>query len=168
MANTKTRTSAPNKRASLRDRSTLNKPHNDDQSTTPEVTPRKRKMSVVVPSNYSAANKTGNGEPPMARKKWLTQGLYAGQPTDINPMRKGTQSKKRKSDAELENERTFLPLPMFTYFDRAGPRPFQLPWDVYSPLPKGQPKPDEWRKTRASKYSSRSRNLSERPSPRTA
>jgi histone-lysine N-methyltransferase ASH1L len=29
-------------------------------------------------------------------------------------------------------------------------RDFQLPFDIYSPLPPGQPKPNEWRKTNKS------------------
>jgi histone-lysine N-methyltransferase ASH1L len=29
-------------------------------------------------------------------------------------------------------------------------RDFELPFDIYSPLPPGQPKPNEWRKTNKS------------------
>jgi histone-lysine N-methyltransferase ASH1L len=31
-------------------------------------------------------------------------------------------------------------------------RDYQLPFDIFSPLPPGQPKPDEWRKTNKSEH----------------
>ncbi|KIW34757.1 uncharacterized protein PV07_01515 [Cladophialophora immunda] len=81
-------------------------------------------------------------------KKWLTSGLYAGQSrgTDIRP----TNSKSRRKSVALSEpvkENSVLPLPMF-----AGERlmsygrDFKLPFDIFSPVPAGQPKPDEWRK----------------------
>jgi len=44
-------------------------------------------------------------------------------------------------------ENKVLPLPMYAgeRLLKTG-RDFQLPFDVFSPLPAGQPKPDEWRK----------------------
>jgi histone-lysine N-methyltransferase ASH1L len=47
---------------------------------------------------------------------------------------------------------SFMPLPMWhgQRLLHVG-RHFKLPFDVCSPLPPGQPKPDEWRKTSSSK-----------------
>jgi hypothetical protein len=36
-------------------------------------------------------------------------------------------------------------------------RDFELPFDIYSPLPPGQPKPNEWRKTNKSTSSHQNR-----------
>jgi len=83
-------------------------------------------------------------------KKWLASGLYAGQ-SRTTDSRLTDNNNKRKSvpqEMEVERENTVMPLPMF-----AGQRlltqgrDFKLPFDVFSPLPPGQPKPDEWRKT---------------------
>jgi histone-lysine N-methyltransferase ASH1L len=77
-------------------------------------------------------------------KKWLSAGLYVGQ---LRPLT-GNKN-RRKSAAALEEvrENKVLPLPMY-----AGERlltqgrDFKLPFDVFCPLPNGQPKPDEWKK----------------------
>lgn len=76
-------------------------------------------------------------------KKWLTSGLFAGQ------QRMVTHPKNRKSGAAIPPpvNNWVLPLPMY-----AGERllnqgrDFKLPFDIFSPLPAGQPKPDEWKK----------------------
>ena len=83
-------------------------------------------------------------------KRWLRSGLYAGQSRNFDP--RLTESKNRKKqnakEAEPIKENSVLPLPMF-----AGERllkygrDFKLPFDIFSPLPDRQPKPDEWRKT---------------------
>ena len=88
-------------------------------------------------------------------KKWLGKGLYVGQDRDFDP--RLTEAKNKLKNAtkaqEKPRQRSILPLPMF-----AGQRTiengrhFKLPFDIFSPLPPGQPKPDEWRKTRKSKY----------------
>ena len=83
-------------------------------------------------------------------KKWLPFGLYAGQPSTFNPLLHESKNKKKSVTALpiIEKENKVLPLPMF-----AGERllkdgrDFKLPFDVFSPLPPGQPKPDEWRKS---------------------
>lgn len=85
-------------------------------------------------------------------KKWLTSGLYAGQSRSFDPAKSEGQNKRKSiksGDAPLVavTENSVLPLPMF-----AGARlletgrDFRLPFDVFSPLPPGQPKPDEWRR----------------------
>ena len=87
-------------------------------------------------------------------KYWLKQGLYVGQDRDFNPKLTETKNKLKKNYPTTEvrgSKSSILPFPMF-----AGQRSlelgrtFRLPFDVFSPLPPGQPRPDEWRKTRTS------------------
>ncbi|KAL9125291.1 MAG: hypothetical protein Q9217_005487 [Psora testacea] len=86
------------------------------------------------------------------KKQWLSQGLYVGQDRNFNARLTESQNNLRKKpgqlDTGLRKANTIMPLPMF-----AGQRilelgrPFKLPFEVFSPLPPGQPKPDEWKKT---------------------
>lgn len=87
-------------------------------------------------------------------KKWLNRGLYAGQEAIVDLSHSYTAKERKamaKANAEVKR-RSILPLPLW-----AGQRlllngrDFKLPFDVCSPLPPGQPKPDEWRKTTKSK-----------------
>ena len=89
------------------------------------------------------------------KKQWTSQGLYVGQ--DRNFDARLTESKNRMkknldlNEAVQKKINAIMPLPMF-----AGQRllelgrQFRLPFDVHSPLPPGQPKPDEWKKTQKS------------------
>lgn len=87
-------------------------------------------------------------------KHWLGQGLYVGQDRDFDPRLTETKNKlKRLSKQQPDaHGRRFFPLPMF-----AGQRTlelgrnFKLPFDIFSPLPPGQPRPEEWKKTHKSK-----------------
>ncbi|KAL8772050.1 MAG: hypothetical protein Q9209_002716 [Squamulea sp. 1 TL-2023] len=87
-------------------------------------------------------------------KRWLSQGLYVGQDADFDPRLTTAKNKLKKANTKLRDSqrRSVLPLPMF-----AGQRVletgrnYKLPFDVFSPLPPGQPKPDEWKKTHKSK-----------------
>ncbi|RMD39476.1 hypothetical protein DV735_g5658, partial [Chaetothyriales sp. CBS 134920] len=83
-------------------------------------------------------------------KKWLNCGLYAGQPSNLNASALSGSRSKRKSLTALPqiSESPVLPLPMFAgeRLLQTG-RDFKLPFDIFSPLPPGQPKPDEWRKS---------------------
>ena len=101
--------------------------------------------------------------PPAARRKpvkrqnkqWLSQGLYIGQDRDFDAGLTESQNKLKKTSGKQNTEprraSSIMPLPMF-----AGQRtielgrPFKVPFDIFSPLPPGQPKPDEWKKTRKS------------------
>ncbi|KAI9737979.1 MAG: hypothetical protein M1834_009349 [Cirrosporium novae-zelandiae] len=87
--------------------------------------------------------------PPQTKvKRWLSQGLYVGQHRDFDP-RKTESKNRRKSKAQgRSHERKILPLPIFggERLLNLG-RDFKLPFNVFSPLPPGQPKPEEWRKT---------------------
>ena len=89
------------------------------------------------------------------QKTWLSKGLYAGQVEGNN-----FDWFKHKQDWQIRQGNLppykpdgFMPLPMWhgQRLFHAG-RHFKLPFDVCSPLPPGQPKPDEWRKTSSSKF----------------
>jgi histone-lysine N-methyltransferase ASH1L len=83
-------------------------------------------------------------------KRWLASGLYAGQARAFNPSLTESKNKKKLIDKpeEPQKENAVLPLPMFAgeRLLKQG-RDFKLPFDIFSPLPAGQPKPDEWKKT---------------------
>ena len=87
--------------------------------------------------------------PPVRReKRWLASGLYTGQARDFDGRLSESKNKRKHDDVVQVSENLTLPLPIF-----AGERlmtqgrDFKLPYDVFSPLPPGQPRPDEWRKT---------------------
>ncbi len=88
-------------------------------------------------------------------KRWLTQGLYVGQERDFDPRLTDTKNKLKKKmskSPEKRKENKVLPLPMFAgqrLLDTG--RHFKLPFEVFSPLPPGQPKPEEWKKTQKSR-----------------
>ncbi|RJE23203.1 Histone-lysine N-methyltransferase [Aspergillus sclerotialis] len=145
------------RRASLRPRKAKN-PGEEPASATPSAVAsvkRRRVSESDIPSDPRSKDVGENPVKPLAStpKRWLTEGLYIGQePTDAPPSQnrnKGTRAGRRKST--IIQQRRFLPLPMF-----AGARllnngrDFKLPFDVFSPVPPGQPKPDEWRKTNKS------------------
>lgn len=80
------------------------------------------------------------------KKVWLAQGLYVGQ--EVDPRLEKVYGKRSSVHSQ---QRNFLPLPMF-----AGARllelgrDFKLPYDVFNALPRGQPKPEDWKKTHKS------------------
>ena len=88
-------------------------------------------------------------------KRWLSQGLYVGQERDFDARLSESKNKLKRAStgSQAVNQRSVLPMPMF-----AGQRSlnmgrdFRLPFDVFSPLPPGQPKPEEWRKTQKSNF----------------
>lgn len=88
-------------------------------------------------------------------KVYLTKGLYAGQETRNLDWFKHDSGdfKKKMEEVAPYRPNTFMPLPMWhgQRLLQVG-RHFQLPFDVCSPLPPGQPKPEEWRKTSSSKH----------------
>jgi histone-lysine N-methyltransferase ASH1L len=89
-------------------------------------------------------------------KVWLSKGLYAGQEHRNFDWFADEFGKTRTDivDCTPYQPNAFMPLPMWhgQRLLHIG-RHFKLPFDVCSPLPPGQPKPDEWRKTSSSKYS---------------
>ncbi|EEH49999.2 uncharacterized protein PADG_06078 [Paracoccidioides brasiliensis Pb18] len=150
-----------NRRASLRSRNVAQEERVPSTTSTAVATAdgpvtKKRRVSkgdaVVLNKKASAASTTVK-EQKLAtvtykRKKWLSHGLYAGQDRYFDP--RLTEEKNRiKFGKKNEEERNKLfPLPMFAgeRLIKDG-RDFKLPFDIFSPLPPGQPKPDEWRKT---------------------
>ncbi len=94
-------------------------------------------------------------------KVYLEKGLYAGQEA-LNLDWFARDSENYRADMEIVapyRPNLFFPLPMWhgQVLLQTG-RDFKLPFDICSPLPPGQPKPDEWRKTSSSKYHSLSLN----------
>ena len=86
-------------------------------------------------------------------KPWVAQGLYVGQHRSDDARLTGTRNKGRKTfNIRPESgERAIMPMPMWIgdKIIELG-RDFKLPFDIFSPLPPGQPKPDEWKKTQKS------------------
>ena len=87
-------------------------------------------------------------------KLWLSQGLYVGQDPGFDPRLTAARNKLKKPSEKYNSlkRNKAMPLPMFAgerTLDKG--RDFKLPFDVFSPLPPGQPKPDEWKKTHKSK-----------------
>lgn len=142
------------RRASLRPRQSLKASKVDLVSAAADVPAAKKRR--VSEGDLPLDSKGKENEEPVKTvvrykpKRWLTQGLYTGQePTDSPPRQNKNKTSRRRSTKPAQ--RTFLPMPMF-----AGARlletgrNFKLPFDVFSPLPPGQPKPNEWRKTNKS------------------
>jgi histone-lysine N-methyltransferase ASH1L len=109
------------------------------------------------PELPSSHGREGKLTRPSTAKRWLLHGLYIGQDQDS-----GTRcSQKRKKPKEPSDNgpevqrRRFLPMPMFGghRMIEMG-RDFKLPFDVFSPLPPGQPRPEEWKKTHKSELQS--------------
>ncbi|KAG9233155.1 hypothetical protein BJ875DRAFT_535534 [Amylocarpus encephaloides] len=91
------------------------------------------------------------------QKTWLLKGLYAGQKGNLDWFENQPHVKKDINadnvDTSKAARRSILPLPLW-YGQRLlhiG-RDFKLPFDVCSPMPPGQPKPDEWRKTSSNRF----------------
>ena len=108
---------------------------------------------LVSKSMFAPADLDRKAARTPSTKRWLSQGLYVGQDPDFDPRLTETKNKAKKATARrlTGGQRTMLPLPMF-----AGQRTiqmgrnFRLPFDVFSPLPAYQPKPEEWKKTHKS------------------
>jgi histone-lysine N-methyltransferase ASH1L len=92
-------------------------------------------------------------------KKWLEKGLYAGQEAPLDIF-KGLTSQEKKKLAALPEllpsgkpNKTF-PMPMYNGLRMLiHGRDFKLPYDVFHPLPPGQPKPAAYRTMTKSEFS---------------
>jgi histone-lysine N-methyltransferase ASH1L len=144
------------RRASLRPRNVA--PEKEEAAPTPaEPASKKRRVSESDLSKLQAKQPTSSEEPaapPVQRykpKRWLSHGLYTGQePTDSPP--KQRRSKTSAKASGIPQQRKLMPMPMFAGARLVqNGRDYQVPFDIFSPLPPGQPKPDEWRKTNKSK-----------------
>jgi len=137
------------RRASLRPRL--------QEDTQPEGPPEKKLKTVEDTIVRQGATGADLKRKPVARpkvKRWLSQGLYVGQERDFDPRLTERKNKAKRASRDSHNvpRRSALPLPMFAgQRILAIGRDFKLPFDVFSPLPPGQPKPEEWRKTRKSR-----------------
>ncbi|CAK7204265.1 hypothetical protein SEUCBS139899_007020 [Sporothrix eucalyptigena] len=86
--------------------------------------------------------------PPQKRvKKWMSKGLYAGMPMPSNP-NAGLTPAERKQLAKLPElakkypPNKTLPMPIYNGLRTLiQGRDFKMPFDVFNPLPPGQPKP---------------------------
>lgn len=150
------------RRANLRPRNVVHLEGEKDSSALPEpLAVKKRRVSESdLPTKVVEELPLANEESPASAslrfkpKRWLSHGLYIGQDRYMDPRLNEAKNKLKSAtrNASVELQRAILPLPMF-----AGERllnngrDFRLPFDIFSPLPPGQPKPDEWRKTNKSK-----------------
>jgi histone-lysine N-methyltransferase ASH1L len=149
------------RRASLRPRHSL--PANSElasSNTTQTLDSKRRRLSdsdipLKTDEPDKGAAKAAPGPVRYKPKRWLDKGLYTGQHRDYDARLNEANNKIKfsKRTAPVNTQRKLLPLPMF-----AGERllkngrDFKLPFDVFSPLPPGQPKPDEWKKVNRSKH----------------
>ena len=145
---TKIKALTNDKRSSLRPRET-------EVPTFEGPTAKKARFAdPVKESKLEKPSETELKRPRRPTKRWVSQGLYVGQERDFDPRLTETKNQLKKKRQSKDRQRPSMPLPMF-----AGERTlengrhFRLPFDVFSPLPPGQPKPDEWKKTHKSKSS---------------
>ncbi|EFX04875.1 histone-lysine n-methyltransferase [Grosmannia clavigera kw1407] len=114
--------------------------------------PRKRaKLGRLGPGAVGAEeddDQQGFFKPtPRRVKKWLDKGLYAGQPVPGDPSVGLTATEKKALATLPELTKTYprnetLPMPIFTGMRLlVHGRDFKMPFDVFNPLPPGQPKP---------------------------
>lgn len=117
--------------------------------------PRKKKKIEEVVIKKPEPEKAPVEKKKAGRKQkvWLNKGLYAGQVPQDWFSNYTEKEKETMPDMTSFKANDFMPLPMWhgQRLLHVG-RNFKLPFDVCSPLPPGQPKPDEWRKTSSSKY----------------
>lgn len=139
------------RRSSLRPRNIAPSKDEAPPSTANEPASKKRRVSESDLSKLQDQDASEPEEPaasPRPRRKiWLSHGLYTGQePSDSPPKQRRSKNSKKTGTGPMH--RTILPMPMFkgARLLKTG-RDYQLPFDIFSPLPPGQPKPNEWRKT---------------------
>lgn len=134
--------------------------------TSPLERPPNKRARVLNTSDSSFVRPSSGSEgvpnKGQKSKRWLGQGLYVGQDRDFDPRLTEAKNRLKRLLHKGPNpeHRAMLPLPMF-----AGQRMleigrnFKLPFDIFSPLPPGQPKPEEWKKTHKSKSPTETHNF---------
>lgn len=134
------------KRSSLR-------PRNSDVPASEGPMTKKARFSDIAGEKRASSPTTA--EPKRSKaptKRWLSQGLYVGQERDFDPRLTEAKNQLKRKRQSKGHQQSVLPLPMFTGARTLeNGRHFKLPFDVFSPLPPGQPRPDEWRKTHKSR-----------------
>ena len=125
-----------------------------------EGSSRKRARFSEAEANNSQSAEAGERGRRITKrpiKPWVAQGLYVGQQRSDDARLTESKNKERKTfnNRPKAGERAIMPMPMWIgdKIIEIG-RDFKLPFDVFSPLPPGQPKPDEWKKTQKSTPSS--------------
>ncbi|KAJ5632933.1 hypothetical protein N7490_009272 [Penicillium lividum] len=141
------------RRASLRPRH-LAPAKEEGLALAAEPVVKKRRVSESDLSNLKPKDGSPSEEPtapPVPKYKpkvWMDRGLYSGQEASSSPPKQRKSKNSEKTSFDIMRKRRHLPMPIF-----AGARlikterDYLLPFDIFSPLPPGQPKPDEWRKT---------------------
>ena len=119
--------------------------------------PIKKRARLFDKLQESDKLSTPAAEPEISRqsraKRWLSHGLYIGQDesTGSRVSQKASKLNRPSNDCSKIKHRKFLPMPMFRGLRMIEMgRDFKLPFDVFSPLPPGQPRPEEWKKTHKS------------------
>lgn len=114
---------------------------------------KKARFSETVGGETTFPPSTAEQKRPRpSTKRWLSQGLYVGQERDFDPRLTEAKNQSRRKRQSKDHKQPILPLPMFTGARTLeNGRHFRLPYDIFSPLPPGQPKPDEWKKTHKSR-----------------
>jgi histone-lysine N-methyltransferase ASH1L len=120
--------------------------------------PPKKKVKTENVSPVKGREEDASTKPTQPKKNgpkvWLNKGLYAGQDVRALDWFAGLPKleRKRKAVVDPPKPNKILPMPMWhgQRLLHTG-RDFKLPFDICSPLPPGQPKPDEWRKVPKSK-----------------
>jgi histone-lysine N-methyltransferase ASH1L len=149
-----------NRKASLRPRHSMplkEDPAAGDSSQLPASKKRRVSESDLQPKKEELEKEDAQQAAPVAPrykpKRWLMEGMYTGQDRNMDPRLNEANNKIKaaKRNVPVEAQRKYLPMPMFggERLLRIG-RDFKLPYDIFSPMPPGQPKPDEWRKVNKS------------------
>ena len=134
------------KRSSLRPRGS------DVPACEGPVTKKARFSDIAGEKRASSATTAEQKRSKPPTKRWLSQGLYVGQERDFDPRLTEAKNQLKRKRQSKDHQQLVLPLPMFTGARTLeNGRHFKLPFDVFSPLPPGQPRPDEWRKTHKSR-----------------
>lgn len=143
------------RRASLRPRNLA--PAKEEGPAPAEPAAKKRRVSESDLSNLKAKGESPSEEPtapPVIKYKpkvWLKHGLYSGQEASSSPPKQRKSKNSGKTSHDITRQRRHLPMPIFGGLRLIKTeRDYLLPFDIFSPLPHGQPKPDEWRKTNKS------------------
>ncbi|KAJ5639737.1 uncharacterized protein N7484_007599 [Penicillium longicatenatum] len=141
------------RRASLRPRH-IAPTKEEGPASVAEPAAKKRRVSESDLSNLKSKDETPSEEstaPPVVKYKpkvWMKHGLYSGQEASNSPPKQRKSKNSGKTSLDITRRRRHLPMPIFGGLRLIKTeRDYLLPFDIFSPLPQGQPKPDEWRKT---------------------
>ncbi|KAL3420163.1 histone-lysine n-methyltransferase [Phlyctema vagabunda] len=111
------------------------------------------KKNVVAPKSEKPEKPEKVAPVGKRQKVWLNKGLYAGQEASRTVAAEFSEKEKTEMALSRARPNTVLPLPMWHGLRLLDiGRNFKLPFDVCSPLPPGQPKPDEWRKSTRNRF----------------